>query len=170
MSPTQSFSRDAYYTWFTPSSPLSTILGGVAMIIVMLAGVMFPLWPPKLRLGVYYLSIGVLGLIGVFIAIAIVRLILWMVTSLVLRKGIWWFPNLFEDVGFVSLLFPFSHSVPPASFTHHPRRSCVLLWPWPLDPGRLVHPILGMGRTSPEKGEEIQVRRQDLQIEQIFRR
>jgi translocation protein SEC62 len=93
------------------------------MIIVMLAGVMFPLWPPKLRLGVYYLSIGVLGLIGVFIAIAIVRLILWMVTSLVLRKGIWWFPNLFEDVGFVSSLLPF---LPPACSTHHSRRSCVL--------------------------------------------
>lgn len=102
MSPTQSFSRDAYYTWFTEASPLSTILGGVAMVFVMLAGVMFPLWPPTLRLGVYYLSIGVLGLIGLFIAIAVVRLILWMVTSVVLRRGIWWFPKLFDDVGFVS--------------------------------------------------------------------
>ncbi len=101
MSPTQSFSGDAYYTWFTAASPLSTILGGLAMVLVMLAGVMFPLWPPVLRLGVYYLSLGVLGLIGVFIGIAIVRLFLWMGTSLVMKRGIWWFPKLFDDVGFV---------------------------------------------------------------------
>lgn len=75
------------------------------MVAVMLAGVMFPLWPPIMRQGVSYLSMGVLGLIALFIGVAVVRLIVWMATSVVLRKGIWWFPNLFEDVGFVSLGF-----------------------------------------------------------------
>lgn len=56
-----------------------------------------------MRQGVSYLSMGVLGLIALFIGVAVVRLIVWMATSVVLRKGIWWFPNLFEDVGFVSL-------------------------------------------------------------------
>jgi translocation protein SEC62 len=72
------------------------------MVAVMLAGVMFPLWPPIMRQGVSYLSMGVLGLIALFIGIAVVRLIFWGITSVILRKGIWWFPNLFEDVGFVS--------------------------------------------------------------------
>lgn len=76
------------------------------MVLILLAGVMFPLWPPSLRLGVYYLSLGVLGLIGVFIGIAVIRLILWVGTSLVMKRGIWWFPNLFEDVGFVSPPMP----------------------------------------------------------------
>jgi len=40
------------------------------MVALMLAGVMFPLWPPIMRLGVWYLSIGMLGLIGLFFAIA----------------------------------------------------------------------------------------------------
>ncbi len=102
MCPQQSFDPAAYYTWFLAGSPLGTIIGGIVMILVMFAGVLFPLWPPIMRLGVWYLSIGALGLIGVFFGIAIVRLIGWILTSLVLRKGIWLFPNLFEDVSVVS--------------------------------------------------------------------
>ena len=105
IAPQQNFDPAAYYVWFIASSPLSTYIGSAAMVAVILAGVMFPLWPPIMRQGVSYLSMGVLGLIGLFIGVAVVRLILWMLTSLVLRKGIWWFPNLFEDVGFVSLAF-----------------------------------------------------------------
>lgn len=102
MSQQQSFEAAGYYTWFLAPSAVKTYLGSAIMVLILLAGVMFPLWPPSLRLGVYYLSLGVLGLIGLFIGIAIVRLILWVITSLVMKKGIWWFPNLFEDVGFVS--------------------------------------------------------------------
>lgn len=72
------------------------------MVAVMLAGVMFPLWPPTLRLGVYYLSIGVLVLLGAFFGIAILRLIFYIITVMVASPGIWVFPQLFADVGFVS--------------------------------------------------------------------
>jgi translocation protein SEC62 len=72
------------------------------MVVIMLAGVMFPLWPVKLRIGVWYLSVGALGLVGGFIGLAVIRLILWVGTSLGMKKAIWLFPNLFEDVGFVS--------------------------------------------------------------------
>lgn len=77
-------------------------LGSIAMVIVLFAGVMFPLWPASMRLGVYYLSVGVMWFIGAFIAMAVGRLIGWMGTSLVMKHGIWLFPNLFEDVGVVS--------------------------------------------------------------------
>ena len=73
------------------------------MLAVMLAGVMFPLWPPIMRLGVWYLSIGVLGLIGLFIIIAIIRLIFYIITIIFVPPGIWIFPKLFADVGFVSI-------------------------------------------------------------------
>ena len=72
------------------------------MILLMLAGVMFPLWPSSMRVGVWYLSIGLLGLIGAFFGLAIVRLIIWCVTTVTMSPAIWIFPNLFEDVGFVS--------------------------------------------------------------------
>ncbi|OXG17631.1 translocation protein SEC62 [Cryptococcus neoformans Ze90-1] len=106
LSPQQSFDPLAYYTWFYDGSPLYTYLGGLAMVLIMLAGVMFPLWPVKLRIGVWYLSVGVLGLIGAFLGLAVVRLVFWCVTVLTMKRAIWIFPNLFEDVGFVDSFIP----------------------------------------------------------------
>ena len=73
------------------------------MVAIMLAGVMFPLWPMTLRLGVWYLSILFLSLLGVFFGIAIVRLIFYIITVIATPPGIWIFPQLFADVGFVSI-------------------------------------------------------------------
>lgn len=98
----QLFQPPEYYAWFYEGSQWTTYAGGALMVAVMLAGVMFPLWPPTMRLGVWYLSIGCLGLVGLFFAIAIVRLILYIITVVVASPGIWIFPKLFADVGFVS--------------------------------------------------------------------
>lgn len=109
-----SFLTLQYYAWFYEGSQLMLQLSGFGMILLMLAGVMFPLWPTKMRVGVWYLSIGMLGLIGAFFGLAIVRLILWAITSVTVRPGIWIFPNLFEDVGFVDSFIPlWAWDVPP---------------------------------------------------------
>jgi len=99
--PEQMFGADEYYAWFYEGSQWTTYAGGILMVVIMLAGVMFPLWPPIMRQGVYYLSMGMLGLIGLFFAIAIVRLIFYIITIVVASPGIWIFPQLFADVGFV---------------------------------------------------------------------
>lgn len=99
----QLFEPDQYYVWFLAPSQLKTMLGGVAMVAVILAGVMFPLWPTKLRIGVWYLSMAMLGVIGLFFGLAIFRLIFYIITIVVAKPGIWIFPNLFADVGFVSV-------------------------------------------------------------------
>jgi len=104
--PQQSFVEDGYFAWFYEGSQWTTYLGGIAMVAVMLAGVMFPLWPPTLRLGVWYLSIGVLILIGAFFGIALLRLIFYIITVVVTPPGIWIFPQLFADVGFVDSFIP----------------------------------------------------------------
>ncbi|THH30600.1 hypothetical protein EUX98_g3570 [Antrodiella citrinella] len=106
INPMQMFQPTDYYAWFYEGSQWTTYVGGVAMVAIMLAGVMFPLWPPIMRLGVWYLSIGVLGLIGLFFAIAIVRLIFYIITIIVASPGIWIFPKLFADVGFVESFIP----------------------------------------------------------------
>ncbi len=108
----QTFVPTDYYAWFYEGSQWTTYLGGLAMVAVLLAGVMFPLWPPIMRLGVWYLSIGVLGLIGLFFALAIVRLIFYIITVIVASPGIWIFPKLFADVGFVSTPAPFDVLLP----------------------------------------------------------
>lgn len=97
----QLFQETEYYAWFYEGSQWLTYVGGVGMVVVVLAGVMFPLWPPTLRLGVWYLSMGMLGLIGLFFAIAVLRLIFYIITVIVASPGIWIFPKLFADVGFV---------------------------------------------------------------------
>jgi len=78
----------------------------VGVLIVLLAIVMFPLWPPVMRLGVWYLSMGALGLLGLFFLMAIFRLILFCITYLVWSPGLWLYPNLFEDVGFFDSFRP----------------------------------------------------------------
>ncbi|KAF9167074.1 Translocation protein S62 [Actinomortierella ambigua] len=102
----QSFTEDGVYVWRYEGSQLRARLAAMGLLLVVLAGVLFPLWPIKLRLGVWYLSVGILILLGLFFAMAIVRLIFFMITWVVLKPGIWIFPNLFEDVGFVDSFIP----------------------------------------------------------------
>ncbi|THH12150.1 hypothetical protein EW145_g202 [Phellinidium pouzarii] len=102
----QAFSTTDLFAWFYEGSQLTLYLGGAAMVAVLLAGVMFPLWPGPLRLGVWYLSIAVLGLVGVFIAIAILRLIFYIITVITVPPGIWIFPKLFADVGVIESFIP----------------------------------------------------------------
>ncbi|KAK0551257.1 Translocation protein S62 [Tilletia horrida] len=110
----QMFKADLHYVWLVQGSQLALRLGGLAMVALMLAAVMFPLWPPFMRLGVWYLSMGVLGIIGLFFGLAIFRLIFYVITIVVARPGIWIFPNLFEDVGFVDSFIPlWAWDVPP---------------------------------------------------------
>lgn len=113
----QQFAEDSYYAWFYEGSQLMTYVGGFTMLAVMLAGVMFPLWPPIMRLGVWYISILVLAFIGLFFVIAIVRLIFYVITIFAAPPGIWIFPKLFADVGFVSKL-PLSTTCMQCSYDH----------------------------------------------------
>jgi translocation protein SEC62 len=135
----QTFAPEEHYAWFYEGSQWTTYAGGLAMVAVMLGGVMFPLWPPIMRLGVWYLSIGVLGLMGLFFAIAIVRLIFYIITIIVASPGIWIFPKLFADVGFVCLPFP-PHTLRDDTMTHYI--------------GRIIYSPLGMGSPQEEKQEE----------------
>jgi translocation protein SEC62 len=100
----QKFTPDDYFVFLIEGSQLKVYAGGIGMVAVVLAGCMFPLWPSSMRVGVWYLSIAVLGLIGAFFGLAIVRLIFWMITKVAAKPGIWIFPKLFEDVGFVGVL------------------------------------------------------------------
>lgn len=137
----QTFVPSDYYAWFYEGSQWTTYVGGLAMVAIMLAGVMFPLWPPIMRLGVWYLSIGVLGLIGLFFALAIVRLIFYIITIIVAPPGIWIFPKLFADVGFVSHL--------PLGACNQARGAHE-----DVPTGRVVHSAMGVGRAQEEGQEE----------------
>jgi len=106
VTPQQSFAQDGYFAWFYEGSQWTTYAGGLLMVAIMLAGVMFPLWPPIMRLGVWYISVGMLGLICAFFGLAIVRLIFYVITVVVASPGIWIFPKLFADVGVIESFVP----------------------------------------------------------------
>jgi translocation protein SEC62 len=100
----QLFTPGDFYAWFYEGSQWTTYVGGLLMVAVILGGVMFPLWPPVMRLGVWYLSMLFLGFIALFFVIAIIRLIFYVITLVVASPGVWIFPNLFADVGFVRII------------------------------------------------------------------
>ncbi|CDK27673.1 unnamed protein product [Kuraishia capsulata CBS 1993] len=95
-----------YYAWNfripNPFLALYAVLGVVAIFGVIL----FPLWPMFMRKGVWYLSTGLLCLIGLFFGLAVVRIILYGFTAIFMSRGFWIFPNLFEDVGIIDSFKP----------------------------------------------------------------
>ncbi|KAJ9636793.1 Translocation protein S62 [Coniosporium tulheliwenetii] len=98
---------DSYhYMWMYEPSDWKTKLYAVGALAAVFAVVLFPLWPLMLRQGVWYLSMGCLGLLGLFFAMAIFRLVLFCVTVFTTPPGLWLYPNLFEDVGFFDSFRP----------------------------------------------------------------
>lgn len=104
--PTQEFSDDFYFVWIYEGSQLKTILLGLGILLIVLSGVMFQVWPAKLRIGAYYLLVGLLWVMVGFFVMVIFRFILYLITLAVCKRSIWLFPNLFADVGIIESFQP----------------------------------------------------------------
>lgn len=104
--PQQEAADEFYYVWLYEGSQWKNKLYAVGALALILAVVFFPVWPYKLRIGVWYVSMGMLGLLGLFFGMAIVRLILFVITVFAVPPGLWLYPNLFEDVGFFDSFKP----------------------------------------------------------------
>jgi translocation protein SEC62 len=97
---------DMYYVWLWEGPQvMRRVYAGLAILCIFLL-VLYPLWPLKLRMGVYYLSWGFLGLLGLFFLMAIFRVILFCITYFAVPPGLWLYPNLWEDVGFFDSFKP----------------------------------------------------------------
>lgn len=97
---------DVYYMWaYTPPNPFM-ILYSILAIVAVFAVILFPLWPFWMRKGVWYVSTSLLVFLGLFFAIAIVRLIIYLITLATMTEQFWLFPNLFEDCGVIESFKP----------------------------------------------------------------
>jgi len=99
--------NDAFVWLYDPISWVYW-LGGTAIVLGTIAICMFPLWPPMMRQGVHYLSMGAAGFLLLIMGIAIFKYILFG-ALFVLSGGklnFWLFPNLTEDVGFFESFVP----------------------------------------------------------------
>ena len=102
----QDILESLHYVWLYDGPQWRMKLYAAGALLAIMTIVMFPLWPMKLRLGVWYLSMGFLGLVALFFVMSIFRLILFCVTVVTMPKGLWLYPNLFEDVGFFDSFRP----------------------------------------------------------------
>ncbi|KAI9171209.1 Translocation protein SEC62 [Paramyrothecium foliicola] len=102
----QEAKEEMYYAWLWEGSQIKRQLYAALALVIIFAIVLYPLWPLKLRQGVYYLSWGLLGLLGLFFLMAIFRVILFCITYFAVSPGLWLFPNLWEDVSFVDSFKP----------------------------------------------------------------
>lgn len=102
----QDAADDMYYVWLWEGSQIKRKVYAALALLLIFTVVCYPLWPLKMRQGVYYLSWGFLLFLGLFFAMAIFRVILFCITYFVLKPGFWLFPNLWEDVSVVDSFKP----------------------------------------------------------------
>lgn len=96
----------SYFGWtYTKPNPY-IILYGLLTIVGVFAVILFPLWPIFMKRGVWYVSTGILVLIGAFFALAIVRLIIYLISLVAMKNAFWLFPNLFADCGVLESFKP----------------------------------------------------------------
>ncbi|POR39477.1 Translocation protein SEC62 [Tolypocladium paradoxum] len=102
----QEAKEDMYYAWLWEGSQIKRQLYAALALVIIFIIVLYPLWPLKLRQGVYYLSWGLLCLLGLFFLMAIFRVILFCITYFAIPPGLWLYPNLWEDVSFMDSFRP----------------------------------------------------------------
>jgi len=100
-------SEEVYIWLWNPTPPMHWVYGcGVLLIVI--GGTLFPLWPDSLRTGVYYTSVSLAGFIGSILVIGLLRTILfgmiWAATGG--KHNLWILPNLLADVGFWESFVP----------------------------------------------------------------
>lgn len=107
------------YVWIYDPIPIHYWILGILIVIGAILVCLFPLWPPSLRKGVYYLSIAAAGFLVFILGLAVVRAILFAIIWLFTggKHHFWIFPNLTEDVGFFASFQPLYHHEyrPPGS-------------------------------------------------------
>ncbi|XP_015515159.1 translocation protein SEC62 [Neodiprion pinetum] len=100
-------SNDAY-VWIYDPIPVYYWLIGTLVVLGTIGVCLFPLWPPSIRQGVYYISVTAAGFLVFILALAVIRVIvfclLWVLT--LGRHHLWLLPNLAEDVGFFASFWP----------------------------------------------------------------
>ncbi|CAG9856451.1 unnamed protein product [Phyllotreta striolata] len=100
-------SLDAY-VWIYDPIPFHYWIIGTLLVLGAIGVCLFPLWPPSVRLGVYYLSVAAAGFLVSIIVLAVIRVIvfclIWVFT--LGRHHLWILPNLTEDVGFFASFWP----------------------------------------------------------------
>lgn len=96
------------FIWiYDPTSTKTYIIGGL-LILGAIGICLFPLWPPQVREGVYYVSVAGASFLGAILGLAGLKYVLFALVWLFTfgKVYFWLFPNLTEDVGFIESFIP----------------------------------------------------------------
>ena len=74
----------------------------ILVISLVLAGVLFPIWPYSVKYGIWLVS---LVLLVILVGIIIVRLVVYLLIS-IFNYHVWIFPNLFYSTGILDSFIP----------------------------------------------------------------
>jgi len=96
------------YVWIYDPIPMHYWIFGTLVVIGAIVICLFPLWPPQLRTGVYYLSMTAAGFLVFLLALVVIRFILFCIIWIASggKHHFWFLPNLTEDVGFLDSFKP----------------------------------------------------------------
>uniref|UniRef100_A0A0K0FH47 Translocation protein SEC62 n=1 Tax=Strongyloides venezuelensis TaxID=75913 RepID=A0A0K0FH47_STRVS len=97
------------YVWTYNPTPLFKQLIGIGLLVGTVALCLLPLWPEWLRTVVYYIAMAAVGFIGLLMAVAAARSLLFVLIFVLTlgRHHLWILPNLTEDCGFFESFVPF---------------------------------------------------------------
>ncbi|CAH1964964.1 unnamed protein product [Acanthoscelides obtectus] len=100
-------SLDAY-VWIFDPIPFYYWIIGTLLVLGAICVCLFPLWPPSVRLGVYYLSVLAATFLVSIIILAVLRVIIFSIIWILTmgKHHLWILPNLTEDVGFFASFWP----------------------------------------------------------------
>lgn len=96
------------YVWLYDPIPMHYWIFGALLVVGAIVICLFPLWPPMLRKGVYYLSIAAAGFLVFILGLAVLRFVLFCIVWILTggKHHFWLLPNLTEDVGFFASFWP----------------------------------------------------------------
>lgn len=115
--------ENQYYAWlYSKPNPL-ILLYSILAIAAVFALILFPLWPQFMKVGVWYLLMLLLGLLGLLFATGIVRFIIYLGSLVVCPQPFWLFPNLFADCGFFDSFKPLYEWEQPKSLKKRGKKS-----------------------------------------------
>lgn len=96
------------YVWHFDPTHWTKFLLGLGIVIGSIVLCLFPLWPPWMRMGVYYVSVVAMGFVGLLLGLIVLRSIVFGVVWAVSfgKHHLWILPNLTEDCGFFESFKP----------------------------------------------------------------
>lgn len=100
------FTKEDLYIIVSEKTNYLNIVIALVLIGMFLALIMHQMWPKNIRHYTGYVFYLLGGFLVFMLVLGVIRLILFVVTFFLKPPGLWLFPNLFADVGFMDSFIP----------------------------------------------------------------